>query len=54
MSDESKIQQDYETYNEAVERKAKKELQKIQEQIEKAKAQAKQTGEKLAAEFADK
>lgn len=49
MSSKSKLEKDYDDYNKAVERKAEQEIQKIREDIRRAKKEAEKTGERLEA-----
>ncbi len=44
MPGKSKSQEDYENYNQAIERKAQEELRKIKEKIEAAKREAEKVG----------
>lgn len=51
MSNKPKIEQDYNSYNATIERKAEEEIKKIKEKIEKVKKEAEKIGKTLESEL---
>ncbi len=51
MSDETKIEKDYNSYNKMIERRSKEDIKKIKEKIEKVKNEAEKISEKLDSEI---